>query len=88
MKSLGALGEIDDDATKPVEAMIQSMTPRERRRPELINASRKRRIARGSGTNVSDVNRLLKQFVQMNRMMKTVSSMPKSRKKALFGREG
>ena len=55
---------------KKVEAIINSMTPEERRRPEIINASRKRRIARGSGTTVQDVNQLLRQYRQMKRMMK------------------
>ncbi len=55
---------------KKVEAIINSMTPEERRRPEIINASRKRRIARGSGTTVQDVNHLLRQYRQMKRMMK------------------
>ncbi|HDN79891.1 MAG TPA: signal recognition particle protein, partial [Chloroflexi bacterium] len=52
------------------EAIICSMTPEERRHPEIINASRKRRIARGSGTTVQEVNQLLAQFRQMQRMMK------------------
>ncbi len=86
MKQLGAL-DVDDDAMKPVEAMILSMTPSERSRPDLISASRKKRIARGSGTNVADVNRLLKQYAQMSKMMKSVASMPKSKKKS-FLRQG
>jgi signal recognition particle subunit SRP54 len=60
-----------------VEAMINSMTTDERRRPEIINGSRRKRIARGSGTQVQDVNRLLKQFHQAKRLMKTVSSRGK-----------
>ncbi len=59
------------------EAIIQSMTPKERRNAKLLNASRKRRIAQGSGTTVQDVNRLLKQFKQMSSMMKKVSKMGK-----------
>ena len=55
---------------KRVEAMILSMTPEERHKPRIINASRKKRIARGSGTTVQEVNALLKQFRQMQRMMK------------------
>jgi signal recognition particle subunit SRP54 len=58
-------------------AIIQSMTPRERRRPELLNASRKRRIATGSGTQVQDVNELLKQFDQTCQMAKRMGSMQK-----------
>jgi signal recognition particle subunit SRP54 len=57
-----------------IEAMIYSMTISERRNPKMINASRKRRIARGSGSTVQDVNALLKQFRQMQRMMKQLSS--------------
>lgn len=68
---------MDDDAFKPVEAMINSMTFEERRNPNLINASRKRRIASGSGTSVREVNDLLKQFQQMKKMMKTMTSMSK-----------
>ena len=56
--------KIDQKATARVEAIIRSMTPRERRNPELLNASRKKRIAAGSGTTVQEVNRLLKQFEQ------------------------
>lgn len=62
--------ELTDRQLKRVEAIINSMTPEERRRPEIINASRKRRIARGSGTTVQEVNELLVQFRQVQRMMK------------------
>ncbi|HXE71359.1 MAG TPA: signal recognition particle protein [Candidatus Nitrosotenuis sp.] len=62
--------QVDERALKRVEAVILSMTPRERRHPEILNASRKRRVARGSGTEVADVNRLLKQYEQMKKMMK------------------
>ena len=55
-----------------IEAIINSMTPEERRKPKVINASRKRRIAKGSGTEVMDVNRLLRQFQEMQRMMKKI----------------
>ena len=54
--------DIDNDAFKGIEAIIQSMTPKERQNPEIINASRRQRIAKGSGTSMQDVNRLLKQF--------------------------
>jgi signal recognition particle subunit SRP54 len=57
------------------EAMIGSMTPEERREPSMINGSRRLRIARGSGTSVSDVNRLLKQYAQLKRMMKGLKQM-------------
>ncbi|MCP4657103.1 MAG: signal recognition particle protein [bacterium] len=63
---------VDDKEFKRVEAMINSMTPFERRKPAILNARRKRRIARGSGTRVQDVNRLLKQYQAMRKMMKGV----------------
>ncbi|MAN26183.1 MULTISPECIES: signal recognition particle protein [Mesonia] len=62
--------DIDDDAFKHIEAIIHSMTPEERSTPSLINASRKQRIGKGSGTSVTQVNQLLKQFDQMSKMMK------------------
>ena len=68
--------DIDDNAFKSVEAIIYSMTPYERSHPEVINGSRRQRIAKGSGTNIQEVNRLLKQFEQTRKMMKNVSNMP------------
>ncbi|MFA6109634.1 MAG: signal recognition particle protein [Candidatus Latescibacterota bacterium] len=65
--------QIDDGAFKQTEAIIGSMTRQERRQPQLLNGSRRRRIARGSGTTVQDVNRLVKQFQLMQRMMKQMS---------------
>ncbi|MGD8558123.1 MAG: signal recognition particle protein [Gammaproteobacteria bacterium] len=65
--------QVDDKHMKRLEAMINSMTPHERRFPKVINGSRKKRIAAGSGTQVQDVNRLLKQFTQMQKMMKKMS---------------
>lgn len=62
--------DIDDDAFKGIEAIIHSMTPKERSEPAIINGSRKKRIANGSGTSVQQVNQLLKQFDQMSKMMK------------------
>jgi len=62
--------DIDDDAFKGIEAIIHSMTIKERTKPTIINASRKKRIAKGSGTTVQEVNQLLKQFTQMSKMMK------------------
>ena len=62
--------EVDDNAFKPIEAIINSMTVTERRKPSIINPSRKTRIAKGSGTSVEEVNRLMKQFEQMSKMMK------------------
>ena len=70
--------DIDDDAFKGIEAIIYSMTPRERANPELINASRRQRIARGSGTNIQEVNRLLKQFDQTRKMMAQVNGLKKN----------
>jgi signal recognition particle subunit SRP54 len=67
--------EISDDAFKPVEAIIQSMTPEERADPNLLNGSRRKRIAKGSGTSVKQVNDLMKQFSQMKKMMKTMSKL-------------
>lgn len=63
-------GQLDDSLTGRMEAIINSMTPQERQHPDLIKGSRKRRIAAGSGTQVQDVNKLLKQFTQMQKMMK------------------
>jgi signal recognition particle subunit SRP54 len=65
--------QIDDRALVRIEAIIQSMTKEERVRPSIINGSRRRRIALGSGTTVQEVNRLLKQFEEMQRMMKRLS---------------
>lgn len=65
--------DIDDDAFKHIEAIIFSMTPGERENPALINGGRRRRIANGSGTNIQEVNRLLKQFDETRKMMKMVS---------------
>jgi signal recognition particle subunit SRP54 len=78
--------DIDDNAFKSIEAIIHSMTPKERSNPEILNSSRRNRIAKGSGTNIQDVNRLLKQFDQTRKMMKMVTGsklgkiMPKMRK--------
>lgn len=67
--------DIDEDAFKHIEAIIQSMTAEERQFPDVINGSRRRRIAQGSGVQVRDVNQLLKQFRDMKKMMKTMSKM-------------
>ncbi len=67
--------EVEDDAFKHIEAMLLSMTPGERRDPDLINGSRRRRIADGSGLDVADVNQLLKQFREMKKMMKTLTKL-------------
>ena len=67
--------DIDDDAFKGIEAIIQSMTEKERQFPEIINGSRRQRIAKGSGTTLQDVNRLLKQFEDTRKMMKAATAM-------------
>jgi len=66
--------QVDDHAFVRIEAIINSMTPEERRRPQIINGSRRKRIARGSGTTVQDVNQLLKQFEQMRKMIKRMKN--------------
>ena len=71
--------DIDEKQFTRLEAIIQSMTQKEREKPNIINPSRKRRIASGSGTKVEDVNRLLKQYEQMNKMMKQMSGMAKGK---------
>ena len=71
--------DIDDNAFKGIEAIINSMTPKERSHPEIINQSRRNRIAKGSGTTIQDVNRLMKQFDQMSKMMKMVTGMNNSK---------
>jgi signal recognition particle subunit SRP54 len=67
--------EVDENAFKPIEAIIRSMTTKERQSPEVINSSRKKRIADGSGTSIQQVNNLLKQFEDMRKMMKTMNKM-------------
>lgn len=67
--------DVDDDSFKPIEAIIKSMTPKERENPDLINGSRRQRIAKGSGTSIQEVNNLMKQFEQMRKMMKTMNKM-------------
>ena len=71
--------DIDDNAFKGIEAIINSMTPKERSNPDIINQSRKLRIAKGSGTKLEEVNRLLKQFDQTKKMMKMVSGMDRGK---------
>jgi signal recognition particle subunit SRP54 len=78
--------DIDDSAFKGIEALIQSMTPAERRNPELLNNSRKQRIVRGSGRNIQELNKLLTQFAQMKQMMKTMNKMKASGMPFRFGR--
>jgi signal recognition particle subunit SRP54 len=66
--------DVPEDAFKGIEAMILSMTPKERANPGLMNVSRKTRIAKGSGTNIMEVNKLMKQFEDMKKMMKMMSN--------------
>lgn len=77
--------EIDDDAFKGVEAIIYSMTPAERSNPSLINPSRKRRIAKGAGVDIAEVNRLVKQIENQKKMMKQLSGMMGGKGKRRFG---
>lgn len=74
-------GDIDEGQIERMKAIIRSMTPKERQRPEILNASRRRRIAAGSGTRIQDVNSLIKQFEQTNQMMKQF----KNKKRLPFG---
>ena len=85
-----ALPEVDDSQMIKIKAIIQSMSEKERLDPSLLNPSRKNRIAKGSGVNIADVNRLVKQFEQMKKMMKQFPGMMKNNKKrgalgGLFG---
>jgi signal recognition particle subunit SRP54 len=66
--------DIKDDAFKHIEAIIYSMTPRERENPDLINVPRKNRLAKGSGTNIQEVNKLMKQFWDTKKMMKMMKN--------------
>ena len=85
MKNLQMPDEDEAEANlKRTEAIIQSMTAKERKNPDIINPSRKNRIARGAGVNISEVNRLIKQFEQMKKMMKQMPSMMKGAKKGRF----
>jgi signal recognition particle subunit SRP54 len=78
--------EIDEDAFKGVEALIQSMTPKERQQPKLLNYSRKKRIAKGAGLQIDDINKLVKQFEQMSKMMKMMRGGKSSKLMQMFGK--
>jgi signal recognition particle subunit SRP54 len=80
--------EVDEKAMVHMEAIIQSMTPAERRDPSLLNGSRKRRIAAGSGRTIQEINRLLKQFEEMRKMMKGMMGGMKGKGKGLLGKLG
>jgi signal recognition particle subunit SRP54 len=75
--------KVDEKQISHVEAIIKSMTKNEKQNPEIMNASRKKRIAKGSGTSVQEINRLLKQFEDMKKMMKQMTSMTKGKKKGM-----
>jgi signal recognition particle subunit SRP54 len=66
--------DIDDDAFKGIEAIIRSMTPDERENPKILNGARRKRIARGSGNDIQEVNRLIKQFAETSKMMKMMTT--------------
>jgi signal recognition particle subunit SRP54 len=66
--------DVDDKSFKGIEALIQSMTPEERAKPELLNAARKQRIVNGSGSSIQELNKLLNQFNQMRQMMKSMNN--------------
>jgi signal recognition particle subunit SRP54 len=78
--------QVGDDQVKVTEAIIRSMTREERANPDIINGSRRTRIAKGSGTEVADVNRLIKQFLEMQKMMKRMGVMAKPQGKAGKGK--
>ena len=78
--------DIDDNAFKGIEAIIKSMTPKERTNPEILNQSRRMRIAKGSGTNIQDVNRLIKQFDQTRKMMKLVTGTNMAKMAGMMGK--
>ena len=78
--------DIDDNAFKGIEAIIKSMTPKERANPEILNQSRRMRIAKGSGTNIQDVNRLIKQFDQSRKMMKMVTGTNMAKMAGMMGK--
>ena len=80
--------QVDEKAFDRIEAMIYSMTKEEREKPSIINPKRKRRIAAGSGTTVADVNKLLKQFEMMQKMMKQLKKSPKGFARKLGGMMG
>ena len=78
--------DIDDNAFKSIEAIIKSMTPKERTNPEILNQSRRQRIAKGSGTNLQEVNRLIKQFDQTRKMMKMVTGSQMAKMAGMMGK--
>ena len=75
--------QVDEKQIGHVEAIIRSMTKQEKEQPEIINAAREKRIAKGSGRTIQEVNRLLKQFEDMKKMMKQMTNMQKGKKKGI-----
>jgi signal recognition particle subunit SRP54 len=88
--AMGQLGDVsaEDKKFKHLEAMILSMTPLERRKPDIINSGRKKRIANGSGRSVQEVNRLLEQLGQMNKMMKKMNKIAEQGKDPMAALKG
>ena len=82
LPGMSQIGDIDipEDAMKKPEAIIRSMTKKERRNPSILNASRRKRIAAGSGTTVQDVNQLIRQFEDMKKQMKTMMNMTRGKR--------
>jgi signal recognition particle subunit SRP54 len=80
--------EVDEHKLTRLEAIINSMTPKERRRPDILNGKRRKRIARGSGTTVQEVNQLLRQYADMRRMMKAMTGGKKDAMRKLAARFG
>jgi signal recognition particle subunit SRP54 len=85
MKQMGGMPDLNDREVKRIEAIITSMTRQERKNPSIIDGSRRRRIAKGSGTTVQDVNQLLNQFKEMQKMMKQLTSGKMRLPKGLSG---
>ena len=85
MPQLKGDAEVDDSAMDRVEAIILSMTKEERSNPSILNPSRKQRIARGAGVEISEVNRIVKQFDQMKKMMKQLPGMMGGKRKGGLG---
>jgi signal recognition particle subunit SRP54 len=75
--------DVDDDAFKGIEAIIYSMTPEERENPKILNGNRRKRIANGSGNNIQEVNRLIKQFTETRKMMKKMKNGGKGMKEMM-----
>ena len=78
--------DVDNDSFKGIEALINSMTLHERRNPDVINPSRKARIAKGAGKDINELNAFLKQFEQMKGMMKMMNKMPAGRMPGMMGK--